>query len=173
MNETIEKFLAEARERKRQEEQNAKAEHLISLGLIDESSIQWHKKQKRGAKYHAGLDKWYTGTAIPIEVSDEAYQAICEFYPREKEEQDPKALKAEYKLQAWAKAILVIGIIFGILSIYFGFRLTMDISTEGAGLACLGGGIALLFYALIISRILQTFANISIRLHNIEKKTEK
>ena len=109
MNPKVEKFLSEMKESKANEAKRRRDEHLISLGLVDESkriesrkySQYWSKKYPNYDKYK---DMYYSDTEqpLPIEISDEEYEEILKIAPLSE-----SVTKKEKSFASWAGYITI------------------------------------------------------------------
>lgn len=85
MNRKIEEFL----KAKKETEKKKRDEHLISLGLVDETKSTIHREycegNRPGSKYDEDKDRYYIEhvEAVPLEVTDEEYREILRYAPIE------------------------------------------------------------------------------------------
>ena len=134
MNAKVEEFINKMKEEQKLKELKQKEEHLISLGLLDESKSTI--KIEYRDYWESGFDKWdeekgkyykETKVLIPIDVSDEEYQEILRYAPivekkQEKEEED--------KVTSWAKTIKIFADILFVLNIIAGLILCFAMDSD-------------------------------------------
>ena len=113
MNIKVQEFIDKMKEEQKEVELKQREEHLISLGLIDESKNTYttSKAYPNEAGWHFDYEKqvYYKGTKAAIEVTDEEYQEILKYAPIIK---DIKAAGATLSETKWAKIIEIIAYIY-------------------------------------------------------------
>lgn len=111
MNEKIENLIKQEQERLDAEKKQIREEHLISLGLVDQTKTE--------RKYLNGFDKsalwdetrrlYYIEKAIPLDITDEEYIEVCKYFPPNSTPNE--ATTAEKALNVIATIVLILGII--------------------------------------------------------------
>ena len=115
MNVKAQEFINKMKAEQREKELELRAEHLISLGLIDESA------SKEEIIYSDGYDekqKYYkkVEVKVPIEVTDEEYREILKYAPRTDKKLAKKVLTSWANIiEAIADILLIINIVGGII----------------------------------------------------------
>ncbi len=119
MNPKVQEFINKMKE----EQENQKKKHLISLGLIDESKIITSKVYPNEEGWHFDYKEqvYYKGTKSAIEVTDEEYQEILKYAPIKE-----KTVTAEEAKTIWANAINITATIFLVLNIIGAFILAIE-----------------------------------------------
>lgn len=128
MNAKAQEFINKKKSELQEKELKERNEHLISLGLVDESksiegvvylnvwdgssSCLWDEEKQKYCKR--------TYIPAPIEVTDEEYQEILKYAPIKKKE---KVVEGKTN---WASTIVLVANIFLALSIIGGIFLSMD-----------------------------------------------
>ena len=130
MNAKAQEFINKKKSELQEKELRERNEHLISLGLVDESkSIEgilyldsWDGSEK--CLWDEEKQKYYKRTYIPapIELSDDEYQEILKLAPIELKE---KKVEVERRTN-WAGAIVFAANLFLAISIIAGIYLSMD-----------------------------------------------
>lgn len=121
MNVKVEEFIKKAKAELLSEEKKQRDEHLVSLGLVDESkTVRGRKYSKEWVppfqQYDKEKDLYYYETEInaPLEVSDEEYKEILKYAPLKSQQQDTK--KGNVRTP-WAVVIEIIAYIYLIVGV--------------------------------------------------------
>ena len=124
MNVKAQEFINKMKAEQREKELELRAEHLISLGLIDESASKEEIIYSDGYDGYGWLwddekQKYYkkVEVKVPIEVTDEEYREILKYAPRT----DKKLAKKV--LTSWANIIEAIADILLLIMVVGGFIL--------------------------------------------------
>lgn len=148
MNPQLEKYINE----KKEEMKKQRDEHLISLGLIDESKTKVERilfdSFKDGAKYDSSLKKFIVEnvTTFPIDITEDEYQELLKYTSKtedtqkieSKQNQDIKPdTKPTIEINNDAsKKLITLNKFFTVLAIIF---LILGIILTGIGIDDLGG----------------------------------
>ena len=124
MNVKAQEFINKMKAEQREKELELRAEHLISLGLIDESASKEeiiYSNEYDGLGWQYDEEKQMYSKKVknfcPIEVTDEEYQEILKYAPRT----DEKVVKKV--LTSWANIIEAIADILLLIMVVGGFIL--------------------------------------------------
>lgn len=132
MNEIVANFIEEQKKKNEAERLIQRTQHLLDLGLVDDSTKQYCSKdlpewQRNESGYTRHDEKGYfkyVGDPVAIDVSDEEYEEICKICP-------PKDLISENEFQAkllkktesirqmllFFVILAVIGLVWGLISL--------------------------------------------------------
>lgn len=131
MNVKAQEFITKMKAEQREKELELRAEHLISLGLIDESVSKEEIIYSDGYDGYGWLwddekQKYYkkVEVKVPIEVTDEEYQEILKYAPRT----EKQMVKEEPT--SWAKIIKTIANILLIINIVGGIILCLILAND-------------------------------------------
>ena len=130
MNPQLEKYINNRKEEIKKQREN----HLLSLGLIDESKTIVERilvddidevKNVRVVKFDETLNKYYfeEETKFPIDITEEEYQELLKYIPQDKIKPNKEAsenlttLNKSYKVFAYI--LLILGIILTITTTPF------------------------------------------------------
>ena len=130
MNPQLEKYINNRKEEIKKQREN----HLLSLGLIDESKTIVERilvddidevKNVRVVKFDETLNKYYfeEETKLPIDITEEEYQELLKYIPQDKIKPNKEAsenlttLNKSYKVFAYI--LLILGIILTITTTPF------------------------------------------------------
>lgn len=133
MNVKVQEFINKKKSELQEKKIKQRNEHLISLGLVDESKsvegvvyfdvwdgskdVKWDEEKQKYSK------RTYIPT--PIEVTDEEYDEILKYAPIDKKDEVKKEVET-----TWANAIKVIANILLVLNIIGGIILCMVLSSD-------------------------------------------
>lgn len=133
MNVKVQEFINKKKSELQEKEIKQRNEHLISLGLVDESKsvegvvyfdvwdgskdVKWDEEKQKYSKR--------TYIPAPIEVTDEEYDEILKYAPIDKKDEVKKEVET-----TWANAIKVIANILLVLNIIGGIILCMVLSSD-------------------------------------------
>lgn len=83
MNEKVENLIKQEKEHLHILKQQMRDNHLISLGLIDESKTfrKYQNYYSESAKLDEGNQKFYTESVGALDVNEEEYAEICKYFP--------------------------------------------------------------------------------------------
>lgn len=182
MNEIVTKFLEEQKQKKLEEFNRKKGEHLIELGLIDEknskpkeylegAASEWYREMHGFT--HCDEKGWYKNVPLPLEVTDEEYEEICKLCPPKSqfqadENKDKKRVKqyvssnvaeAFVKIFAWFDFVVSIIVFLALLVVSFDSYKFNWIS--------FGIGAAVLFSTILTWALPLVIVNISRKLDNL------
>ena len=135
MNAKVQEFINKMKEEQNAIELKRREEHLISLGLVDDSKTtsgiiyleKWDGTEE--CKFDYKLQKYYKEGCIKaaIEVTDEEYQEILKYAPITKEETNDVKNSCG---TTWANAIKVIANILLAINIIGGLILCVVLSSD-------------------------------------------
>lgn len=133
MNAKVQEFINKKKSELQEKKIKQRNEHLISLGLVDESKsvegvvyfdvwdgskdVKWDEEKQKYSKR--------TYIPAPIEVTDEEYDEILKYAPIDKKDEVKKEVET-----TWANAIKVIANILLVLNIIGGIILCMVLSSD-------------------------------------------
>ena len=173
MDAKLEKFLAEAKAQKRKAFEDKRDNHLRSLGLTTGETIRKYS-DKDSDKDSNTYEKWdekaqmyYTEVEVPITVTDEEYEEILKYAPKQNDEVPELDTKAENFLAIMNVICLAAGIIAAIAILYKGTNSSGDFKDymiEALAIA----GVSLISWA-----IWKVVLNISYNLHEINNKLKR
>ena len=94
MKEKVEELIRNEKERIIASEKQKRDDHLISLGLIEEGKMNriYQDEFSQEAIYDKEKEKYYTESAVALDVTDEEYSEICKYFPTV-----DKEIKINYK----------------------------------------------------------------------------
>jgi hypothetical protein len=172
MNKKVENLIKQEKTRLGISERQRRKNHLMSIGLIDESKTE-RKYQDYGiasSKYDEEKRMYYVEVAGALDVTDEEYEEICKYFPPTKEEVILQT-RAENTLDIIANVTLICGIICTLICLFtIGFvdnGYSSDKEFSPMGLATT---IGILISSLITWATLKVFCGISINLRKINSK---
>lgn len=169
MNKIVEEFIEKKKKKIQQSELEKKNEHLIRLGLIDEtkSTREYQDIYGRGLKYDVEKKKYYKGENFPIETTDEEYALICKYGIETLQDQEEIVDKHEEKgLKTISYILLFLSIIGSIFLLIAG----ANINDGSFFFLYLVYGITALLTSIIVYFFLSVIANISCSLKDIKNK---
>lgn len=167
MHKKLQDFLAE----KKRFELEARREHLIALGLVDETKPikEWHEKEKLYDEETVFIQDKETGEYYreyfdAIDVTDEEYAEICKYAPGDSKE-DKSTAEKTLAMIAWI--VLSAGVIISVAMLLFLF-----VGNVGGGFAMpmIASIIWILGTSIFSWGILQVLCNISFNIKDIKKK---
>jgi len=91
MNNKVHELIEAEKERLEISKKNLRDEHLINLGLIDESEISREYKDAYSENYpyyDSENKKYYKQIKVALSVTDEEYEKLCRYFPYKAEEVD-------------------------------------------------------------------------------------
>lgn len=173
MNEKVENLIKEEKARLWAIEQQQRDNHLIRLGLIDESKSnkKYQDYFSEDAKFDPETNLYYKAANLPLEVTDEEYAEICKYFPLTKAEESVLKTGPEKTLNIIANVTLVCGII-GALILFFTNTLIFDRlgNLDSFGPAGLVIAFGVLSTSLITWSVLRTFSDISTNIRQVNAK---
>jgi len=177
MNDKVDNLIKQEKERLLSLKQQMRDNHLISLGLIDESKTfrKYQNYFSESAKLDEENQKFYTESVGALDVSEEEYAEICKYFPPkfQKNEILNNPTGSEKTLNIIAIICLVCGIICTL--IFLGILAFVDKYGDfGDGFNITGFMISLgvLLISLTIWSILRVFSQIAsnVRQMNCQSK---
>ena len=170
MNPKVKQFLDEAKAKERAEFEKQRDAHLVKLGLVDEekSTIEYSERyslEMGFVNYDSQKDKYYKGTVVPVEVTDEEYEQIKRYTAPKVQtvaDSNDEANSAEVFLANVNNIVRVIVIVSSIAIAIFAL-------SEGM-LMLLLVGVLILLGGLIVTATTKVLLNISNNLHEINSK---
>ena len=177
MNEQVSAFIEEQKQKKLEEFNRKKNEHLIELGLVDEipkylesNASQWYREQH--GYIHRDEKGWFRKEPLPMDVTDEEYEEICKVCPPKNEKDKNTDIKLEKKYSSinFAEGIVITYAWFNfIVSIIVFFVLLVDPFDLYGGFywVTFGIGVGVLLLTLITWAIPLVLVNISQKLDNL------
>lgn len=165
MNQRVEKFIEEAKSRKRQEYERERDELLVKLGLTEEEKVYSDDAHLRPhSQWDAAKRAWYY--LKPIAVSDEEYEEIKKWAPCDKA--DTPSVKINNRAE---KVLRVFNVITLIISVVLSLILLMAaLNTYKYRSILMVVAIAILLLALVGWAKIKVVLNISNNLHRINAK---
>lgn len=120
MNEVVQKFISDRQNKIDVEKLQLRNKHLISLGLVDKTKSEYHKRYKEGDEFDKAKKRYYK--AIPIDVTEEEYELICKYCHENNTEDNNEAIIESINNKVYAINNKVYAIkkwieLFGILTI--------------------------------------------------------
>ncbi len=90
MNAKIEQWIENRKSEQRKEFETKRDEHLLKLGLTDESKTirKYSSHYVQGMEYDKEKGRYYINLNGPIDVSDEEYAEICRYAPYNEDDND-------------------------------------------------------------------------------------
>ncbi len=129
MNVKVEEFL----NLKKDEEKKRRDEHLVSLGLVDESKTVRMRKYSRFwseeyEQYDGDKDMYFCEKNVhaPLEVTDEEYKEILKYAPQISEKTKMKPASG-FKWGNVIKVIAIISLFLGLIANLFMFVVGFDL----------------------------------------------
>jgi len=171
MNEKVENLIKREKDRLDTSKKQMRDNHLISLGLVDESKSERVYQDYFSEKYDTydnEKQKYYTEKLFALEVADEEYEEICKYFPPTLTQKEifKTATTAENILNIIAVIVLVCGII-GALVCLFTITDYGDITLIG-----ILTSIGVLLTSLTTWSVLRVFCEIAINVRQINNKTK-
>lgn len=171
MNEQIEKWIENRKSEQRKEFEQKRDEHLVNIGLTDESKTirKYYDYFIEGMQYDEDKGRYYKDSNGPIDVSDEEYAEICKYAPfKEFKQVQMKGLNngVEGFLNIMAYITLSVGVIAFIVLLASSID-TIRYYTEFSFLT-FGYGVCVLISSLVVFAVLRVFRNISLTLKSID-----
>lgn len=170
MDPKVKQFLDEAKAKERAEFEKQRDAHLIKLGLVDEekSTVEYSESyslEMGFVNYDSQKDKYYKGTVVPVEVTDEEYEQIKRYTaPKVKAVADSNdvANSAEVFLGVVNNIVRVVVVVSSIALAIFALSEELWIFFILGVVVLLGG--------LIVTATTKVLLNISNNLHEINAK---
>ncbi|MBQ5888435.1 MAG: hypothetical protein IIW77_04085 [Bacteroidaceae bacterium] len=135
MNPKVEKFLSEMKESKANEAKRRRDEHLISLGLVDESKrIESRKYSKHWTERYNHYDReknmyyYETEENSPLDITDEEYEEILKYAPLDSEK---TVIEYNETKSLWAGVIKIMAYVYLIGGILLNLFLILSIDKQG------------------------------------------
>lgn len=168
MDARVKEFLDAAKAAERKKFEDERDAHLISLGLVDPEKTRLEYSKLDYYTYHYPewddeLKKYYRVVKMPVEVTDEEYEAI------KQASQEPTSVKLEKLSNGAEKFLGVINTIVLIIYILAAVILSMMTLSEKNALFLLAG-LCTLIIGLISWAIVKVMLNVSNNLHQINSK---
>lgn len=171
MNEQIEKWIENRKSEQRKEFEQKRDEHLLKLGLTDESKTirKYSSYYVQGMEYDIEKGRYYKKLNGPMDVSDEEYAQICKYAPyKELKQVQMKDVNngVEGFLNIMAYIILSVGVIVFIV-ILLSSSNSSGYSAESNFLE-FGYAVCVLISSLVVFAVLRVLRNISLTLKSID-----
>lgn len=180
MDDRVAKLITEAKEKMEASTNKGRNDHLISLGLVDESkTVRKYLECYSGyAQFDKERNQYYKEVPAAISVTDDEYAEICKYYPP-KQEEYMEITSAENTLSVIATITLIAGIICTFICLLtmvfvdsgrFGSSTNLVFSPTGFIIT-----LSVLFSSLITWALLRVISDISynIRRTNYELRMRK
>ena len=180
MNEQVSAFIEEQKQKKLEEFNRKKNEHLIELGLVDEihtkpkeylegTASQWYREMH--GYIHCDEKGWYKNTPLALNVTDEEYEEICKVCPPKNEKDNNTDIKLEKKYSSSNLAEGVVKIFawfdFIVSIIAFFALLVISFDSYKFNWISFGIGVGVLLSTIITWALPLVLVNISQKLDNL------
>lgn len=175
MNSKVQELIDSKRQRlisaKKQERDN----FLISLGLIDEEKTMrkefvHYDPQFSSRKFDEVKKVYYQEVPAPLSITDEEYEELLRYFPKEKEEPD-ESTSEEVTLNIIAVITLILGLI---CSVILFFTLALETDRWGTEFKLTGFVVAIsvMLYTILTWALLRVIARISTNIRELNHKSK-
>lgn len=174
MNNKIQEFIHEKKERLESSKQAQRDKHLIKLGLIDEEKSNREYSDAYShthSDYDSEKGKHYSEVKVALNITETEYEELCKYFPLESEEV-VDLNTYENTLNTFGNITLIVGLICTLYLFFSIALIDVPFGETEFDLAGFAITLSVLLTSILTWALLRVISSISINVRQLNNKTK-